>query len=68
MIAGQRPSVSLRDLLDDPDVTVVEAAAWACGEQEVVGDDVLQTLIDLGVASERRVGARGMHRCARRDR
>ena len=51
MIAGQRPSVSLRDLLDDPDVTVVEAAAWACGEQEVVSDDVLLTLIDHGVAS-----------------
>ena len=68
MIAGQRPSMSLRGLLDDPDVTVVEAAAWACGEQEVVDDDVLQKLIDLGVAVERRVGARGMHRRARRDR
>ena len=34
MIAGQRSNVSLRQLLDDPDVTVVEAAAWACGEQE----------------------------------
>ena len=41
MIAGQRHSVSLRGLLDDPDVTVVEAAAWACGEQEHVDDDVL---------------------------
>jgi len=51
MLAGQRPSVSLRELLDDPDVTVVEAAAWACGEQEIVGDDVLATLVDLGVAS-----------------
>jgi HEAT repeat protein len=51
MIAGQRPSVSLRGLLADVDVTVVEAAAWACGEQETVDDDVLHTLIDLGVAS-----------------
>ena len=49
MIAGQRPSVSLRAALDDPDVTVAEAAAWACGEQEIVDDDVLQALIDLGV-------------------
>lgn len=49
MIAGQRSSVSLRATLDDPDVTVAEAAAWACGEQEVVADDVLQALIDLGV-------------------
>ncbi|HEX3090946.1 MAG TPA: HEAT repeat domain-containing protein [Ilumatobacteraceae bacterium] len=51
MIAGQRPSVSLRDLLDDTDATVAEAAAWACGEQEVVDDDVLQRLIHLGVAA-----------------
>lgn len=51
MIAGQRPNISLRALLDDPDVTVVEAAAWACGEQEVVDDDVLIALIDLGVTS-----------------
>ena len=51
MIAGQRPSVSLRTLLDDPDVTVVEAAAWACGEQELVSDDVMLMLIDLGSAS-----------------
>jgi HEAT repeat protein len=51
MIAGQRPSVSLRALLDDGDETVVEAAAWACGEQETVADDVLHALIDLGVSS-----------------
>ncbi len=51
MIAGNRPSVSLGALLDDPDTTVVEAAAWACGEQESVDDDVLLALIDLGVAS-----------------
>ena len=51
MIAGQRPSVSLRELLDDTDVTVAEAAAWACGEQEVVSEDVLHRLIDLGVAA-----------------
>ena len=52
MIAGQRPGISLRPLLDDPTVTVVEAAAWACGEQESVDDDVLGKLIDLGVASD----------------
>jgi HEAT repeat protein len=51
MIAGRRPQVSLRALLDDPDPTVVEAAAWACGEQEQVDDDVLAALIDLGVGS-----------------
>ena len=51
MIAGQRPQVSLRAVLDDPDPTVVEAAAWACGEQQHVDDDVLATLIDLGRAA-----------------
>jgi HEAT repeat protein len=51
MIAGQRPSVSLRAVLLDTDVTVAEAAAWACGEQVVVDDDVLDTLIDLGVSA-----------------
>ena len=51
MLAGQRRGVSLRAALDDPDVTVVEAAAWACGEQEVVADEVLDVLIDLGVTS-----------------
>jgi HEAT repeat protein len=51
MIVGQRRGVSLRRLLDDSDVTVVEAAAWACGEQEIVDDDVLDALTDLGVSS-----------------
>jgi HEAT repeat protein len=51
LIAAQRPGVSLRGVLRDPDVTVVEAAVWACGEHEVVDDDVLETLIELGVAS-----------------
>ena len=52
LIAGQRPGLSLRTTLDDPDPTVVEAAAWACGEQEHVDADVLQALIDLGVTSQ----------------
>ncbi len=60
MIAGQRPSVPLRSLLDDADVTVVEAAAWACGEQEVVDDDVLQTVDRARSLVRRCVGARGM--------
>jgi HEAT repeat protein len=51
LIAARRPGVSLRGVLRDPDVTVVEAAVWACGEHEVVDDDVLETLIELGVAS-----------------
>lgn len=51
MITGKRPGLSLHSVLDDPDVTVVEAAVWACGEQERVDDDVLDALIDLGVTS-----------------
>lgn len=51
MIAGQRRRISLRAVLDDPDLTVVEAAAWACGEQERVDDDTLSVLIDLGTKS-----------------
>ncbi len=51
MIAGTRPGVSLLPSLDDADMTVVEAAAWACGEQERVDDDVLTHLIQLGVGS-----------------
>lgn len=51
MIAGHRPGVSLRAVLDDSNSTVVEAAAWACGEQESVDDDVLNALIELGVSS-----------------
>jgi HEAT repeat protein len=34
-------------VLDDPDPTVLETAAWACGEHEVVSDDVLERLITL---------------------
>jgi HEAT repeat protein len=49
MIAGERPNLSLRVVLDDPDVTVVEAAVWACGEQGQIDDDVLEALIELGV-------------------
>lgn len=51
MIAGHRHSVSLLAVLKDSDETVVEAAAWACGERELVDDAVLMVLIDLGVAS-----------------
>lgn len=45
--AAQLPGVSLAVLLDDADATVVEVAAFACGEQETVADDVLARLIEL---------------------
>ena len=47
MIAAGRASISLLSMLADPDVTVVEAAAWAAGEQVRVGDDVLGALVAL---------------------
>ena len=46
-LAAKRPRVDLRGPLADPDASVVEVAAWACGEHEVVPDDVLATLVDL---------------------
>jgi HEAT repeat protein len=52
MIAGTRPGVSLRASLGDSDATVVEAAAWACGEQESVDDEVLAVLIDFGITAD----------------
>ena len=45
--AASRPHLSLLVLLDDDDATVVEVAAWACGEQETVDDDVLARIIEL---------------------
>jgi HEAT repeat protein len=46
-LAANRPSINLIALLDDPDVGVVETAAWACGEQESVSDATLARLIEL---------------------
>lgn len=46
-VAAHYPAISLLELLDDTDVTVVEVAAWACGEHEHVDDDVLFRLIAL---------------------
>jgi HEAT repeat protein len=46
-LAGSRPGVGLLPLLDDADPSVVEVAAWACGEQEHVDEATLSRLIDL---------------------
>lgn len=46
-LAGTRPGVSLRQVLDDPDAGVVEVAAFACGEQEQVESDVVDRLAVL---------------------
>lgn len=50
-LAATQPTVSVLALLRDPDPTVIEAAAWAAGEQENVDDDVLVLLCALGTDS-----------------
>jgi hypothetical protein len=46
----------LRALLDDDDPTVVEVAAWACGEQiehvDALDDDLLDRLIELTTSAD----------------
>ncbi len=51
-VAANYPMVSLLELLHDVDATVLEVAAWSCGEHEVVPDDVLFRLIELAGAHE----------------
>lgn len=51
-VAANYPAVSLIGLLDDPDPTVVEVAAWSCGEHEYVDDDVLTRLIQLATTDD----------------
>jgi HEAT repeat protein len=46
-LAAARPAVDLAAALDDPDPSVVEVAAWACGERESVDDVVLARLVAL---------------------
>jgi HEAT repeat protein len=46
-LAATRPAVDLLLLLDDSDTSVVEVAAWACGEQEHVDEPTLSRLIVL---------------------
>jgi hypothetical protein len=46
-LAAAQPQMSVMPLLGDPESTVVEAAAWAAGEQEHVDDPVLSMLIAL---------------------
>ena len=54
MVAG-RPEISLLDLLSDTDASVVEAAAWAAGEQQPLrpqaDSTVLERLIQLATES-----------------
>ena len=47
LAAARDPRISLFDTLADPDPIVLEAAVWACGEQERVTESVLERLIAL---------------------
>jgi HEAT repeat protein len=46
-LAASHPDVELLPLLADDDATVVEVAAWSCGERQGVSDAVLSRLIEL---------------------
>ncbi len=51
-LASALPTFDLVDLLDDVDASVIETAAWACGEQEVVADATMSRLLDLATAHD----------------
>lgn len=51
-LAARRPGLDLLVPLGDDDATVVELAAWACGEHEEVGDAVLDRLIELATGAD----------------
>jgi HEAT repeat protein len=46
-LAASYPDVEMLPLLADDDVTVVEMAAWSCGERQQVSDATLGRLIEL---------------------
>ncbi|MCU1361172.1 MAG: hypothetical protein JWN99_2461 [Ilumatobacteraceae bacterium] len=51
-LVAARPQIDLLATLSDEDAIVVEHAAWACGEHEVVSDPILERLIELAGSSE----------------
>lgn len=55
-LAATRPAVPLLAALHDRDATVLEVAAWACGEQidhvEALDDDVIDRLVALTTTSD----------------
>ena len=52
-IAATHPGIDLLGALHDSDPSVVEVAAWACGEHESSRDDIMERLISLaGEASD----------------
>jgi HEAT repeat protein len=51
-LSATRQTIDLMPALRDADPVVLEHAAWACGEHEVVSDAVLERLIDLAGSSQ----------------
>ncbi|MBI4885031.1 MAG: HEAT repeat domain-containing protein, partial [Actinobacteria bacterium] len=51
LLAATRRELSMLVLLRDAQASVVEAAAWACGEHEVVSDDEFVELLALATAA-----------------
>lgn len=51
-LSARRPHITLIELLHDDDPTVVEVAAWACGEHEDVSDVELHRLIELTTTAD----------------
>lgn len=49
-LAARHPGVDLLTALGDSEATVIEVAAWACGERQLVGEDVVRRLIELATA------------------
>lgn len=52
VVAAAHLDVDLLPALHDSDDDVLESAAWACGEHEVVSDDVLDRLVHLATHAE----------------
>lgn len=50
-VAANYPTVSMLGLLHDSDPTVIEVAAWSCGEHEQVSDGTLERLIELATTN-----------------
>jgi len=48
-LTARHPGVSPRPLLDDPDPSVVEMVAFACGEQERADPDIVARLASVAV-------------------
>lgn len=46
-LAAHHPGIDLLGVLDDPDPSVVEVAAWACGEHEQVRPAIVDRLVAL---------------------